>query len=391
MKILSMLCAACALIGVASGGVVTGNTEFASDLYGKLKEQPGNLFLSPYSISMALAMTYGGARGDTEAQMAKALHFMVPQAELHPSFAQLQAALDAVQKKGKVKLAVANSLWPQKEYKFLPDYLELCKTHYGSAVTLVDFKGATDAARKTINDWVEDKTNKKIQELFKPGALGPLTRLVLVNAIYFKGDWACQFKKEATKPAPFHLADGTDVESPTMFQTGEFKYGERENAQMLEIPYAGNDLSMLIVLPGKVDGLPALEAKFGAINLAAWTQGMQRRKTRVWLPKFKVTSEFFLNRTLAALGMTDAFTGKADFSGMDGSKNLSISAVVHKAFVEVNEEGTEAAAATGVGMILMSAPQPARVFRADHPFLFLICENKTGNILFLGRVVDPTK
>lgn len=378
----------------ATEPAVTGNIAFACDLYGKLKGEDGNLFVSPYSISSALAMTYGGARGETAAQMAGTLHFTMPQAELHPAFAAMQSDLDAVQKKGMVKLAVANSLWPQKDYKFLPDYLELCKKHYGTSVTPVDFKGNTEAARTTINGWVEEKTNQRILELFKPGVLDPMTRLVLVNAIYFKGDWANPFKKEATKPAAFHLADGKEVETPTMFQTAKFKYGETDDAQLLEMPYAGNDLSMLIVLPRKADGLPAIEERFNTTHLADWTKAMRPGKTQVWLPKFKTTSEFSLNRTLAGLGMKDAFSqASADFSGMDGSKGLYIGAVVHKAFVEVNEEGTEAAAATGVAMMLKSAriePQPA-VFRADRPFMFTIRDVKSGSILFLGRITDPTK
>lgn len=380
-------------VAAAKDSVVTGNTTFACDLYGKLKSQEGNLFLSPYSISTALAMTYGGAHGVTATQMAETLHFTLPQAEMHPAFAALQADLDAVQEKGKVKLAVANSLWPQKESTFLPDYLELCKKHYGTSITPVDFKGNTEGARKTINSWVEDKTNQKIQNLFKPGVLVPLTRLVLVNAIYFKGDWANPFKKEATKPAPFHLADGKEMETPTMFQKANFKYGETDDAQLLEMPYAGNDLTMLIVLPRKADGLPALEEKLSTSNLAAWMKAMRSQMTHVWLPKFKTTSEFSLNKTLIDLGMKDAFSQAADFSGMNGNKDLFIGAVVHKAFVDVNEEGTEAAAATGVAMMMKSAhrePPPA-IFRADKPFLFAIRDAKSGSILFLGRIMDPTK
>lgn len=373
---------------------VTGNTAFACDLYGKLKAQEGNLFLSPYSISTALAMTYGGARGNTEAQMAKALNFGLPQDELHPVFAGLQDGLNAVQQKGKVKLAVANSLWPQKGYTFLPAYLDLCKKNYSVTITPVDFAGATEQARTTINDWVENKTEKKIQELFKPGVLSGDTRLVLVNAIYFKGNWVTQFDKRATTPQPFHLAAGKDVEAPLMRLEKQFRYTETPDLQALEMPYSGNDLSMVVLLPRQVDGLPALEAKLTEENLAAWTKGLASRKAMVWLPKFKTTAEFSLNQTLAALGMTDAFARQADFSGMTGQTDLFISAVVHKAFVEVNEEGTEAAAATGVAFTreraIVREEEPV-VFRADHPFLFIVRDNHTGSVLFLGRIVDPTK
>jgi len=390
--LLSVLLPAVAF-GAAGNSAVTGNTAFACDLYGKLKAQEGNLFLSPYSISTALAMTYGGARGDTEAQMAKALHFGLAQEELHPAFAALEAGLASVQKKGKVKLSIANSLWPQKGYKFLPDYLDLCKKHYGTTITPLDYAKAAEPARKSINMWVEDKTNKKITNLIAPGVLGALTRMVLVNAIYFKGDWASQFKAEATQKQPFHVSGSQTVEASLMHQKREFGYSENNELQVLELPYAGDDLSMIVLLPRKTDGLAGIEAKLTAQNLAAWTGKLHRPKVEVFLPKFKMTSQFSLNDKLAALGMTDAFGDKADFSGMNGKRDLYISAVIHKAFVEVNEEGTEAAAATAVVMTLRSAPieRPAPVFRADHPFLFLIRDNASGSILFLGRIVDPTK
>jgi serine protease inhibitor len=384
----------CAAVHVSAATVTPGNTAFAFDLYARLKEQPGNLFLSPYSISAALAMTYGGARSATEAQMAKALHFDLPQADIHLAFAGLQNALNAMEAKGTAKLAVANSLWPQKGYDFLPAYLDLCKTQYGTAVTPVDFAGATEAARKTINGWVEEKTSNKIQEMFKPGVLDPMTRLVLVNAIYFKGTWLTQFDKNRTHDEPFHLAADRQATAPLMFVERKFRYSETPELQVIELAYAGNDLSMLVLLPRRADGLAALEQTLTAENYGAWTKGLRSRKARVWLPRFRTASEFSLNRTLAALGITDAFSPAADFSGMDGKKDLFIGAVVHKAFVDVGEEGTEAAAATGVAMMLKSAPmhdEPPVVFRADHPFLFAIRENATGGILFLGRIVDPTK
>jgi serpin B len=313
------------------------------------------------------------------------------QQELHPAFAALEAGLAGVQKKGKVKLSIANSLWPQKGYAFLPDYLDLCKKNYGTTITPLDYAKATEPARKTINTWVEDKTNKKITNLIGPGVLNESTRLVLVNAIYFKGDWSSQFKAEATQKQPFHLSAGKTVESPLMHQEREFGYRENDELQVLELPYAGNDLSMIVLLPRKANGLADLEAKLTVQNLAAWTGKLHRQKVEVFLPKFKMTSQFSLNDKLTVLGMTDAFTDKADFSGMNGNNNLYISAVIHKAFVEVNEQGTEAAAATAVVMATKSMPQPAPVFRADHPFLFLIRDNASGSILFLGRIVDPTK
>jgi serine protease inhibitor len=379
--------------GLNKTAAVAGNTAFAFDLYGRLRSQEGNLFLSPYSISTALAMTYGGARGETAAQMAKAMHFGLAQEKLHPAFAALGSELQAIQQKGQVKLAVANSLWPQKGHGFLPAYLDLCRINYGVSVTPLDFIGAAEPARQTINAWVEDKTNRKIQELLKPGILNEATRLVLVNAIYFKGNWSSQFDKQMTEAGPFHVSAGKTVETPMMQVTKEFRYADSPEAQVLELPYAGDDLSMLVLLPRDANGLAAFEQTLSPDKLYAWIRSLRSREVRLWLPKFKTTSEFSLNQTLAALGMTDAFTARADFSGMDGTTNLFISAVIHKAFVEVNEEGTEAAAATGVVWETkgIHIPEESVVFRADHPFLFLIRDNRTGSILFLGRIVDPTR
>ena len=401
MKTLSVWCVICGLAVAAFGAevnpgeksVVAGNTAFACDLYGKLKGQEGNLFLSPYSISTALAMTYGGAGGDTGAQMAKTLHFDLAKEGLHPAFAALENGLAGVQKKGKIKLAVANSLWPQKGYAFLPEYLDLCKKNYGTVITPLDYLKAAESARKTINAWVEDKTSKKITDLIGPGVLGAMTRMVLVNAIYFKGDWASQFKTEATQKHPFHISAGKTVDVALMHQRHEFAYSENDDMQVLELPYAGIDLSMIVLLPRKTDGIADLEAKLSTQNLTAWTGRLGFPKVDVFLPKFKMTSQFSLNDKLAALGMTDAFSSKADFSGMNGKRDLYISAVIHKAFVEVNEEGTEAAAATAVAISCKSEriEPPSVVFRADHPFLFLIRDNHTGSILFLGRITDPTK
>jgi serine protease inhibitor len=373
--------------------VMNDNTAFACDLFGQLRSQPGNLFLSPYSISTALAMAYGGARGDTASQMASALHFSLPPEQLHPAFADLQKGLNAVQQKGQVKLAVANSLWPQKGYEFLPAYLALCEKQYGVTIQPVDFVHETETARKTINTWVEKMTNDKIRDLFQPGVLDPLTRMVLVNAIYFKGDWDKPFSKGLTQTAPFHLSPNQTVDAPLMRANGKYRYAETPDIQVLELPYAGHDLSMLILLPRQVDGLAALETSLTLEKLAAWRKDLATRPVQLWLPKFKLESQFSLNAKLAALGMTDAFTDRSDFSGMDGKHDLFLSAVVHKAFVEVNEEGTEAAAATGVAVAgrAMMRPEEPVVFRADHPFLFLICDQKTGSILFLGRLADPAR
>jgi len=389
----SCLCSDATTSALDNGLVVRGNTSFALDLYGKLRTREGNLFMSPYSISTALAMTWGGACGETAAQMAKALHFNAPADQLHSVFAAMEVKLAAVQAKGKVRLSVANSLWPQQGYALLPEYLDLCKKHYGTTVVPQDYASAAVSARATINAWVEDKTNRKITNLIGPGVLSSMTRMVLVNAIYFKGNWASQFDAKLTQKLPFNAGGTCPVDVPTMFQKTEFGYFEDGDLQVLDLPYAGNDLSMIVLLPRKIDGLGDLEAKLSPENLAVWTGKLERSKVKVFIPKFKMTSQFGLNNQLAALGITDAFTGKADFSGMNGRKDLYISAVIHKAFVDVNEEGTEAAAATGVIMNLKSAriEQPLPVFRADHPFLFFMRDNATGSILFLGRVADPSK
>lgn len=366
-----------------------GNTSFALNLYGKVKEAEGNLFFSPYSISTALAMTYAGARGNTEKQMAEVLHFTLGQKQLHPAFALLEAQLNAVQERGGIELSVANALWSQKDYVFLSEFLDLTKKHYGAGLNLVDFKTACEAVRKKINAWVEEKTKNKIKDLIKPGILNPLTRLVLTNAIYFKGNWESQFKKTQTKEAPFWLAPGKSIKVPMMTQKQEFHYMENSNLQMLALPYVGNDLSMIVLLPKEVGGLAQIETALNVGNLITWTRLLRKGETLVFLPKFKMTSQFSLGKTLASMGMFDAFTGKADFSGMTGKKDLYISSVIHKAFVDVNEEGTEAAAATAVTMKRLSMPAPPPVFRADHPFIFLIRHNPSESILFLGRVVNP--
>jgi serpin B len=370
--------------------LVNSNTAFALHLYGQLRGQEGNLFLSPYSISTALAMTYAGARENTEKQMAQVLHFTLPQDQLHPAFASMEAALKAIQEKGDIELRVANALWPQKDYVFLEEFLALIGKYYGSAITPLDYKTAHEAARRTINEWVEKKTNDKIKDLIPEGVLDAFTRLVLTNAIYFKGNWATQFDKKLTEDAPFHLLSGDSVETPLMHQKQTCGYAEFEGLQVLELPYVGDALSMVLLLPREVDGLAELEHRLTTDNLEKWTGQLGKQQVSIFLPKFTMTSQFQLEKTLGSMGMPDAFGSRADFSGMDGTRNLFISAVIHKAFVAVDEEGTEAAAATGVVISLTAAPRPTPVFRADHPFVFIIRDNASGSILFLGRVVDPT-
>lgn len=367
--------------------VVKGNSDFAFDLYKQLRHAEGNLFFSPLSISTALAMTYAGARGNTEIQMAATLRFALEQEALHPAFASLENRLRAVQELGNIQLAVANSLWPQIGYTFLKEFILLTEKYYGAVINPVEY-GDPEGARKKINRWVELKTEDKIKDLIPPRLIDELTTLVLVNAIYFKGNWANQFDPGLTKEATFWVTKDEESEVPTMNQQKEFGYAESENLQVLELPYVGSDLSMVVLLPKMIDGLAELEDTLTKESLEKWTSNLWETEVRVSLPVFKMSGMFMLGGTLASMGMTDAFGSSADFSGMDGSKSLAISEVVHKAFIEVNEEGTEAAAATAVVMA-RSIPPPQPTFRANHPFVFLIRESNTGSILFLGRVANP--
>lgn len=371
-----------------SSTVVRGNIEFAFELYRNVKESEGNLLFSPLSISTALAMTYAGARGNTEMQMAQTLHFSLGQKEIHPVFGSLMSRLKGVQESGDVKLMIANSLWPQIDYSFLQEFISLTTEHYGAGINPVDYSDA-EAARKKINKWVAENTEDMILDLIPPRLIDQLTTLVLVNAIYFKGNWADQFDQDLSEEAIFWVTAENGIEVPMMNQKHEFGYTETENVQVLELPYEGGDLSMVVLLPKAIDGLTDLENTLTTENLESWTNNIWEQEVLVSLPRFKVSGEFMLGGTLSSMGMTDAFGSGADFSGMDGSTGLAISEVVHKAFIEVNEEGTEAAAATAVVMA-RSIPPPPPTFRADHPFVFLIRENDTGSVLFLGRVLNPT-
>ncbi len=369
---------------------VTGNTAFALDLYAKLRTEDGNLFLSPYSISTALAMTRAGANGQTAAEMDKVLHFTLPQDRLHPAFAALGKKINGDDdKKRGYQLSAANALWGQMGYGFSPDFLKLIQSSYGGGFREMDFAGATEDARQTINAWVEKETRDKIKDLLIKGDLTENTKLVLTNAIYFKGDWASQFKKDRTHDEAFHLTADKNVNVPMMHQEGSFPFYYGETMEALELPYAGGDLSMVLLLTRQEDGLADLEKALTHRNLETWLGKLHKvEELEVGIPKFKMTSRFELKDTLSEMGMPTAFSDAADFSGFTGGPNgLHITHVIHKAFVDVNEEGTEAAAATAV---VTDDKAPPRFF-ADHPFLFLIRDTRNGSILFLGRVADPTK
>jgi serpin B len=404
LALLAVLVAGCLIVGTTSAverptghapaevkALVAGNDAFAFDLYARLRDQPGNLFMSPTSISTALAMTHAGARGETAAQMAKTLHFTLDRDRLDRAFATLLSDFNAGKRRRHYQLSVANALWAQKGFDFLPAFLKTTRDEYRAGLEDVDFINNTEAARHTINTWVAKATQDKIRDLLKPGILDSTTRLVLTNAVYFKGSWAEQFQKQRTRDEPFHVTADRQVQVPMMNQTSHFKYLKAPTLQALAMPYAGDDLSMVILLPAKVDGLAALEKDLTADHLTGWLATMRSANVQVVLPRFRITAEFKLNDTLSAMGMPLAFSARADFSGMDGKRDLFLSAVVHQAYVDVNEEGTEAAAATGVVVTLSAAPAAPPVFRADHPFIFLIRDNRTGSILFLGRFMEPHK
>jgi len=366
--------------------VVRGNTQFALDLYSTLRDQDANLFFSPYSVSTALAMTHAGARGTTADQIAGALHFSVPPARLHPVFAALMKEVNGDPEKRPYQLYTANALWGQKGYDFQDDFLRVNKEHYDAGLNVVDFAKATEAARTTINQWVEKQTHDKITELLPKGILDRMTRLVLTNAVYFMGDWEYAFDPKRTRDGEFHVNDRTTVTVPLMHHDSEFRHMSNGDVIGLDLPYKGRDLSMIVLLPPEKTTLADLEKKLMPDNLEAWIEAMKPGRVMVTLPKFKVESQFSLKSTLSRLGMPLAFSEQANLSGINGLRNLHIADVVHKAFVDVNELGTEAAAATGVGFRQVMAPPQ---FTADRPFVFLIRDNRNGSVLFLGRVMNP--
>jgi serpin B len=378
--------------------LVRGNSEFALDLYGRISEGDGNRFLSPVSISTALAMTYAGAQGETAQQIAKALHFTLPPDQFHQAFHRLIAELlgrnspaTSTQQGPDVQLFAANALWCQSGERILADFRKRIEVNYRGGLYPVDFRTQTEEARRTINAWVEEQTKGKIQDLLKPTHVSPRTLLVLTNAVYFKGLWASPFSERSTAPADFHSSTADRVRVQMMNQTGRFRYGEDDATQLLELPYKGDSLAMVLVLPKTMDGLRQLESSLTFTTLDTSLKKLSSHRVEVAVPKFKLTETSELQGPLSELGMPLAFEpGKADFSGMTGTRDFAISAVVHKAFVEVEERGTEAAAATAVvAMRSAMVAAPPEVFRADHPFLFLIRDTRNGAILFLGRLVKP--
>ncbi|MBL8102940.1 MAG: serpin family protein [Anaerolineales bacterium] len=375
--------------------LVDGNNAFALDIYHSLRSENGNLILSPYSMSLALAMTYAGARSETEAQMAQTLHF-ASQNELHASFNALDLELEKEpinldKDLEPLQLNIANAVWAEQTFTFLPEFLDTIAVNYGAGINLADFKNKSNDERLTINNWVSDRTEDKINDLLPDGSVTSDTRMVLVNAIYFKADWLDQFDANNTRQIPFHLLDGSQVDVPMMGQGMFIPYTEGEGYAAVELPYAGDTAAMDIIVPdeGKFE---EIESALTADMFNEIVGNMNQTSLMLNLPKFKFESSFSLSDALHQLGMVDAFDAStADFSGMTGEKDLFIGDVIHKAFVAVDEEGTEAAAATAVIMEAAGAPMWETSLLVDRPFIFIIRDKVSGQILFIGRVLNPAQ
>ncbi len=375
--------------------LVAGNDDFAFALYQQFSSGDENVFYSPYSISIALAMTYAGAKGQTAEQMAQALHFNLPADRLHPAFNKLALELESRSKSedpesGQVfQLSVANSLWGQSGARFEQEFLDVLARSYAAGMRLVDYEKNAEAARQKINDWVNQSTNQKIKDIIPEGALDALTRLVLANAVYFMAAWVHPFEPDATQPGTFHLLNDATVDAPMMHEQTGLSFMQGEGYRAVQLPYAGWQVSMLILLPDEGQ-FGDMEARLDADLVNATVAAMQYGEVILTLPKFKFEWSAGLVDGLKALGMQDAFDpASADFSGMDGARDLFIGNILHKAFVAVDEAGTEAAAATVV-LMPASAPSSGPIeFNVDRPFFFLIRDDPTGTILFLGRVTNP--
>lgn len=368
--------------------VAKANSDFTKNLYAQLlSSQSGNMIMSSYSVSSVVSMALVGARGATADQMRKGLSLPADE-HLHNGYKEV---LPLLKSNENFTLDTANKMFVHEGYKLLDEFLQTTKTHFFASPETTNF-GDSEAARSQINSWVEDQTNKRIKDLIPSGVLNALTRLVLVNAVYFKGDWASQFNPKATKKSKFHVTDSKEVEVNMMHMEKEFKVNliKDLNAMAMELPYKGDRLSMVILLPKEKFGLADMEKKLEGFDLHGLDMG-RKHKLQVSLPRFKLETSHDLVDALKNLGLKDMFEDKADFSGISGTRDLQVSSVVQKAFIEVNEEGSEAAAATGMVMMMRSMPMPPQPFICDHPFMFFIKDNLTGMILFAGRVTDPTK
>lgn len=379
--------------GKSDGKLVAGNNQFAFDLYGQLRDEQGNLFFSPFSITTALGMTYAGARGETADQMQQVLHYPDGPQQIGGSFATLVQGIQAEARRKEYKLNIANRLWGQEGFPFNPQYTRAVERDFRSGLQQLDFKRSTEKARQTINAWVEKETQEKIKELLKPGDIRGDTRLVLTNAIYLEANWINEFNAKSTQEGPFKVSAEREVKVPLMHLIRDRSYAETEQLQLVEIPYRGG-LSMVVILPRKVDGLAEVEKGLTAGSVDELLKKAKPYEVDLYLPKFSFRQHVGLGRTLQKMGMRVPFLPQADFSGMlsNPEDKLQISDVIHEAYVQVDEKGTIAAAATAVVMRLGAAmPQKKQrvLFRADHPFVFLLRDQVSGSVLFMGRVVNP--
>ena len=367
------------------------DNSFGFDLYQSVKNSKNNVFFSPYSVLSALAMTYEGARGNTALQMQKTLGLSVDIKKVRSNFLSLYTELNKKDKP--YQLSTANALWAQNNYPFVKSYINVISRYYHGKANNLNFKANPEKSRLIINKWVEDNTNNKIKDLLARGMITKMTTLVITNAIYFKSNWKDKFDEKQTREEPFELSSLKTIQAPTMHRTADYNYAETVNAQILELDYAGDELSMIIILPK--GSISRVERMLNEEKLNLYKSMMKKEKVVLSLPKFKFEATYSLADKLKKMGITDAFDAtKSDFTGMSKTGELFISDVIHKAFVEVAEYGTEAAAATAVVIMRTSMPiKPEKtiIFKADHPFIFVIAQKDTGNILFMGRVNDPTK
>ena len=366
--------------------IINSNNEFAIDFYKEVKSNEGNVFFSPYSLSSTFSMAYEGAEGKTADEIQTVFHFTKNDTIRRSSFARIYNILN--RKNKNYSLNTANAFWGQKGYSFLEEYKKVVNNYYGAEMKNLDFMQNPEEARQEINKWVEDKTNKKIKDLLANGTIKPDTTLVLTNTLYFKAAWEHPFDNKSTLETLFNTSTHNSIKVQMMKATENIKYMETDKVQMIELPYQQNELSMIIILP-KENNISSIEEELTLQKLDEWESKLENTEVAVHLPKFKFKTKYTLNDYLKEMGMPTAFTPSADFSKIDGG-GLSISKAIHQTFIEVNEEGTEAAAATAIVFTKSSVPTKQKEFNANHPFLFIIQEHKTGQILFMGRMENPT-
>ncbi|MCE5201784.1 MAG: serpin family protein [Synergistaceae bacterium] len=376
-----------AALSKKAAGSVNG---FALGLYKNLSEkETGNLFFSPYSISAALAASYAGARGSTAAEMENVLYL---DPDIHRSMSALISELNSVSD-DIAEMDTANAIWPAKQEKLLADYVDTVKNYYGAALIPLNYRASPEKARKTINKWVEKQTHEKIKDLIGVGVLKKDTQMVLTNAVYFRSDWLEKFEAGDSRVMPFWVANDRSIPTLMMNKTSDrINYAKISGTEIAELPYKDGRFSMLVILPDKATGLKSAESNLSLKELDSWIKSMSLKKVSITIPKFKMEQSFELSEALGQMGMPSAFSpDKADFSGMNGKYNMYIGSVIHKAFIEVGEEGTEAAAATAVIMMKTSLQPHGEtiIFRADRPFIFMIRDNRSGAILFIGRYAKP--